>query len=160
MLRFMLKSSLFIFPFLIIGIGMIISGFYTDMTSLTSDGFNLKYFKFIFGGAFVVFPIVLFAIISLFALVKQSRANELLETGKQGTAKVIRLEDTGTRINNNPRVNILLEMDFEGYQTYQVWKKLTIPIIRLSQVQVGETIAVLADPHDPQNAKRIGLMLK
>jgi len=160
MLRSILWSLFFYVPFFLVGCGLIAAGFFTDMSALTDDGFNLKYFFFAMGGFFIVFPAIVVGGIFAFSLVKQKRMQNLMETGTQGTAKVLRLEDTGVRINDNPRVNILLEMHFEGYQPYQVWKKVTIPLINLSQVQVGETVAVIADPNDPQNQKRIGLMLR
>jgi hypothetical protein len=160
MLRFILRSILFYIPFFLIGAGAIAGGFITDTAALTSDGFNLQYFLFMFGGFFVVFPAFLIGGIFLFSLAKQKRLRNIVETGKQGTAKVLRLEDTGVRINDNPRVNILLEMRIEGFQPYQAWKKVTVPMINLSQVQVGETIAVWADPHEPTNQKKIALGLK
>ncbi|MBA3633276.1 MAG: hypothetical protein H0W58_10795 [Acidobacteria bacterium] len=55
---------------------------------------------------------------------------------------------------------MLLEIQIPNYQTYQAEKKVTIPIIYLSQVQVGSTIDIWADPEDPNNQKKIGLGLK
>ena len=156
----MMRMFLFNLPFLIIGGGLIVWGLFTPMGALTDDGYNLRYFLFILGGFFVILPLFLTGILGLASFVKQRRINDLMETGKQGKAIILKLEDTGTRINDNPRVKMLLEMHFEGYQPYQVWKKITLPLIRMSQVQVGQEVAVLADPNDPQNSKRVALMLK
>lgn len=159
MLRLIIKLTLSYIPFFLTGTGLIATGFLVDSASLTGDGFNLRITLIAAGGFFILLTGVIFGVIFLFAVVKQRRAQDLLETGKQGTARVLRLEDTGMRINDNPRVKLLLEMNFEGYQPYQVWKKVTVPMIYISQIQTGNTVRVLADPNDPQNQKRIGLML-
>ena len=90
----------------------------------------------------------------------RKKAEALMETGQQGQATVLSLEDTGVLINNNPRVRIGLEVHIEGYQPYRVVKTMTIPMIKISQVQVGSEIAILADPSEPDNPDKVGLLLK
>lgn len=89
-----------------------------------------------------------------------AEAEALMATSKQGEATILRLDDIGGRINNDPRVSLLLEVRIPGHPAYQVQKTVTIPLIRISQVQVGSVIAVLADPAQPQNPDKVGLLLK
>ena len=100
-----------------------------------------------------------FAIIYLFNRANHRKAEALMATGTQGTAKVLSLQDTGMRVNNNPRVSMLLEVDIPGYSAYRVNKTLTVPMIKISQVQVGATIPVLADPTQPNNPDKLGLLI-
>jgi len=112
-------------------------------------------------GAFVgVFPVLLSICITIFSLRKAKRLNKIVTEGKQGKAVVLKLEDTGVTINDAPRVKLLLEIQIPNYPAYQAEKKVTIPIIYLSQVQVGSTIEVWADPDDPNNQNKIALGLK
>jgi hypothetical protein len=37
---------------------------------------------------------------------------------------------------------------------------MTVPMIKLPQVQPGLVVAVLADPADPTNPDKVGLLLK
>jgi hypothetical protein len=90
----------------------------------------------------------------------KQKAEALKATGQQGEATVLQLEDTGTRINDNPRVNLLLEVRIPGYPPYQVRKTVTIPIIRASQIQVGSVVTVLADPTQPTNPDKVGILLR
>ncbi len=90
----------------------------------------------------------------------QKKAQALMATGKQGEATILSLEDTGMLVNNNPRVRIRLEVRIPDYAPYQVEKTVTIPLIRLSQVQVGAVVGVLADPTQPTNPDKVGLLLK
>jgi hypothetical protein len=85
---------------------------------------------------------------------------ELVATGKQGTAVVLALSDTGVRINDNPRVKLVLEIHLPDHQPYRAEKTVRLPLIYMSQVQTGSTINVVADPAQPNNEKRIGLLLK
>ena len=84
----------------------------------------------------------------------------LMETGQQGEATILSLEDTGMLINNNPRVRIGMEVRIPGYPPYRIQKTMTVPMIRLSQVQVGNVVQVIADPTEPQNPDKIGLLLR
>jgi hypothetical protein len=102
------------------------------------------------------------AFLAFFLIRRSSRkkAEVLLETGQQGQATILSLEDTGMLINNNPRVRIGLEVTVPGYPPYQVTKTMTVPMIKLPQVQPGLVVAVLADPADPTNPDKVGLLLK
>jgi hypothetical protein len=93
-------------------------------------------------------------------LVKRKRIAELVATGKQGTAVVLELRDTGVTINDDPRVKLLLEIHIPNYQPYKARKTVTLPLIYMSQVQTGSTIQILADPEQPDDEKRIALLLK
>lgn len=90
----------------------------------------------------------------------QEQATALMATGKQGEATILRLDDAGMRINNDPRISLLLEVRIPGHPAYQVPKTVRISLIRISQVQVGSVIAVLADPAQPQNPDKVALLLK
>jgi hypothetical protein len=90
----------------------------------------------------------------------QKRAQELIQNGTQGEATILSLQDTGMMINNNPRVTLLLEVRVAMRPPYQVTKSVTIPLIRLSQIQTGSVVQVMVDLSDPTNPDKIGLLLK
>ena len=90
----------------------------------------------------------------------QKKMQNLVATGIQGEATILQLEDTGMRINDNPRIAVVLEVRLPGYPPYQVRKTMTVPMIRMSQVQVGAVVAVMADPTQPGNPDKVGLLLR
>ena len=90
----------------------------------------------------------------------QKRAEALMQSGTQGEATILSLQDTGMLINNNPRVTVLLEVRVAMRPPYQVTKSLTVPLIRLSQVQTGSVVSVMVDLSDPTNPDKISLLLK
>ena len=90
----------------------------------------------------------------------QKKMQNLVATGIQGEATILQLEDTGMRINDNPRIAVVLEVRLPGYPPYQVRKTMTVPMIRMSQVQVGAVVVVMADPTQPGNPDKVGLLLR
>jgi hypothetical protein len=90
----------------------------------------------------------------------RERAEALAATGTQGEATILSLQDTGTRINENPRVTMQLEIQMPYGAPYQVTKTMTVPLIRLSQIQVGSKVQVMVDMSDPTNPDKVGLLLK
>jgi len=90
----------------------------------------------------------------------QKKAQELMAKGTQGEATILALQDTGVFINNNPSVRVTLEIRMPMRDPYQITKTMTVPLIRLSQVQVGAVVAVMVDMSDPTNPDKVGLLLK
>lgn len=90
----------------------------------------------------------------------QKRTEQLMARGTQGEATILSLQDTGMLINNNPQVRIALEVRMPMYPTYQITKTMTVPLIRLSQVQTGSIVQVMVDMSDPTNPDKVGLLLK
>ena len=90
----------------------------------------------------------------------QQRAQALMATGTQGEATILSLEDTGMRINDNPRVTLRLEIQMPYGAPYQLTKTVTVPLIRLSQIQVGSKVPLMVDMMDPTNPDKVGLLLK
>jgi hypothetical protein len=91
---------------------------------------------------------------------KKRKAELLLATGSKGEATVLQLDDTGEKVNENPRVNVLLEVRIPNFPPYQVRKTVTVPHVRLSQIQVGSIVSVIADPNQPTNPDKVGILLR
>ena len=90
----------------------------------------------------------------------QQNAQALMSAGTQGEATILSLQDTGMRINDNPRVTMQLEIQMAYGSPFQVTKTVTVPLIRLSQIQVGAKVPVMVDMTDPTNPDKVGLLLK
>ena len=110
--------------------------------------------------ASVGITVLTFALMFGFALLKRKKVQNLLATGTQGTATILSLEDTGMRINDDPRVRMMMDVTIPGFPPYRVQKTATVSVIRLSQVQVGATVQVIADPSQPNNPDKLGLLLR
>ena len=91
---------------------------------------------------------------------KRQQAEHLAVVGTQGEAKILSMTDTGMLVNNNPRVTLELEITMPMKPPYKVTKTMVVPLIRLPQVQVGQTVGVMVDMSDPTNPDKVGLLLK
>lgn len=148
-------------PFFLVSGYMLYRGFTADENALTDDGsINLKLFFFLMGAGFLILPLAVGGGLLLVRMAKQRQLTELAATGKQGTAIILGMSDTGVKINDNPRVKLLLEIHIPDYQPYNAQKTVAVPLIYLPQVQTGQTVNILADPEQPNNEKRIALLFK
>lgn len=146
--------------FLLIGIAFLVGGLRADPLAMTDENTPLRLTLFVIGGIFLILPFVLIVAAFLMGGAKRKKINALLATGQQGEALVLGLEDTGARDNDDPRVSLLLEVRIAGYPPYQITKTAVVPLIRISQVQVGSTVLALADPNEPNNPDKVALLLK
>ena len=157
-------------PMALVAAGFIVAAFMVDPSSLTDDGFSLRYFFLIMGGAFLLATggtvVLMFGIFWVFRYFakgleqKRQTFEELKERGLKGTATVAELIDTGMLVNYNPRVRIVLDVVVERQAPYRITKTETIPMTRLPQIQPGQTVEVLVDPNDRQNPDRVLIVLK
>ena len=105
-----------------------------------------------------IVPIIITVIVFFFVfrflgnLSKAGQATQqLLLTGIPATANVLQLEDGGMRVNDNPMVNVMLEVNSSQFGTYQTVVRSIVPLIKLAQVQPGQTVNVKIDPNNPQS---------
>ena len=108
----------------------------------------------------LVITVAAIAVPIYFMRQNQQKVQNLMAKGTQGEATILSLQDTGMFINNNPQVKVTLEVRMPMYPTYQITKTMTIPLIRLSQVQTGAVVQVMVDMSDPTNPDKVGLLLK
>jgi Short C-terminal domain len=72
--------------------------------------------------------------------------SELVHAGSRAPAVVIEVKDTGTTVNNQPRVRLRLRVQPEGEPPFEVERKLLVS--RLAIPRVGERVEVAYDPDD------------
>jgi hypothetical protein len=77
------------------------------------------------------------------------KAQHLMANGKVGTAVVSEIRQTGTFVNENPQVEIDLNVAVEGMPAYTVTHRQVIAQIAIPQFQPGATVPVRVDPQDP-----------
>lgn len=70
----------------------------------------------------------------------------ILRRGRVATARVLNVWDTGTTINHNPVVRLLLEVDPADQSAFQAETEQLISRVRIPQVQPGATLRVAYDP--------------
>lgn len=81
-------------------------------------------------------------------------ARDVRAHGLPATAKVLKIWETGVRVNDNPVVGFLLEVHAEGLEPYEAETRALISILAIPQIQPGATLPV---KYDPENPERVAL---
>ena len=82
----------------------------------------------------------------VFGGIKQT--NQLIATGEAAQAKILKMWDTGTTLNDNPQVGLLLEVHAINRSPYQVETKCFVSRLKIPQVQPGAIVNVKIDRQD------------
>lgn len=90
------------------------------------------------------------ALLYIWMTVRANRATKLATTGVRGRAQVLEMTQTGTYINNQPRVKMRLKIEAPGVTPFEVTDTVTVPLIALGSLQPGRPLTVVLDPADPQ----------
>ncbi len=125
----------------------------------TADPFSFMNFTWLIGPIItIVILAVVFGTVILPLIRRSAERTRLLKTGEQAQARILGLADTGVKINNNPQVQIMLEVHpnpaSEGYrgpprQPYQAQCVMTVSYLAIPRIQPGMMVPVRFDPADP-----------
>jgi len=85
----------------------------------------------------------------VFGGLKQTQT--LLATGEAAQATILQLRDTGTTLNGNPQIEVLLEVRPANRSAYQAQTRCYVSRLRIPQVQPGAVVNVKIDPQNPAN---------
>jgi hypothetical protein len=135
--------------FLIFGVlilGFIIAGFFVSPDAKTDDGHPLNYFFWGMAGMFLLTN----GAVILWAVLSNRRRATREETWMDGTAEILEVGETGTYINNQPRLRFRLLVNSPVHGTTEVVMKRVIPLTALAQYQQGTTIQVKVNPEDAE----------
>jgi hypothetical protein len=106
-------------------------------------------------GEFIVIPIMILSlVIVLFTLWHFYRliSPPEIKNGVTAPAKILKVWDTGTTINDNPQIGMLLEITPSMNPPFQAEAKTIVSRLNSALVQPGITATVI---YDPQKPKRI-----
>jgi hypothetical protein len=92
----------------------------------------------------------LLAVMYMVMTVRANKASQLANTGVRGRAHVLEMNQTGTYINNQPRVKMRLRIEAPGVTPFETEDTVTVPLIALGSLQTGRPLTVALDPADPQ----------
>lgn len=93
----------------------------------------------------------LLALIYILMTVRANKASTLVASGIRGSAQVLEMTQTGTYINEQPRVKLQLRIQAPGVTPFESNDTYTVPLIALGSLQPGRPLMVMLDPQNPQN---------
>jgi hypothetical protein len=78
-------------------------------------------------------------------------AQHLMANGRVGTAVITEVRQTGMFVNENPQVEMDLQVTVEGMPSYTATHRQVIAQIAIPQFQPGSTVPVRVDPENPSS---------
>ncbi|HEY0047924.1 MAG TPA: hypothetical protein VGB68_01460 [Pyrinomonadaceae bacterium] len=133
----------------ILGACVFTAGFFQDSASNPESDFSKRNFLFIFGGSWMLVWGVIFLLLFGVYYAAKKRRETLLLHGQYGSAVILKIDETGDSEGSPLPVKMKLEIYLEGFAPYQVEETMEVPILKISQPQVGSTVEVLAAPAVP-----------
>lgn len=73
----------------------------------------------------------------------------ILATGVPARGQITLLQQTGTYINNNPQVIVVMQVFPQHGQPYQAQVTKVVSLVQLPALQVGRELALKVDPQNP-----------
>jgi uncharacterized Zn finger protein (UPF0148 family) len=127
-------------------IGFVIAGLTVDPGAQTDDGYPLNYFFYFMAACFGLVP----ALGLLFAITGARRQRYMARHGIDGMAKLLELEKTNTKVNNNPLYKLKLEVYAEGLEAYELELTRAIAPEEAAAIKPGVSLRVRVDPKNPK----------
>jgi hypothetical protein len=120
------------------------------LTTLVSGGSFLDavLWSGIPGAMFGIGALAFFGVAARFYLSGAKRVR-LAQEGLRGTARIVSVRDTGTRLNDAPMLELDVMVSVEGRAPYAARLQEVIPLHQLGAMQPGTSIGVLVDRQDP-----------
>lgn len=82
--------------------------------------------------------------------------DNLRKRGTPATAVLIELEDTGNRFNDNPEVEVTMDVTLPTGSQYRITMTRVLSVVDLAQFRVGDTLDVKYDKTDSTRVANIG----
>lgn len=139
-------SVLLLGIFTLVGLGMLIAGYFAAPGSLTDDGYPLNYFFYCMGGFFILLPLVLFGVLGYFFRRSAQKVGYLKTHGIKGKARVMGMRRTGLTVNDVPQVILDLKISTDLGEQFQTAYKKCIDPIYYNLIQPDRDLNVYIHP--------------
>ena len=103
---------------------------------------------------FITAGLIMLLAVGLMAFGMRSRARaaaakRVITTGIPAVATITGLTQTGLFVNENPQVELQLQVQVPGRPPYPATRKDIVPLILLGRLNIGQPLAVKVDPANP-----------
>ena len=79
------------------------------------------------------------------------KANHLNAVGQDGTATITAVRDTGMTVNDNPNIEMDLQVQVAGATPYPVTHQQVVSRLAIGNFQPGASVTVKVDPANPRS---------
>lgn len=136
-------------PMVLLGLGFIYIGATTPANDTDDAGSSFSGDFYLMGGAFTVFPILIGLFISWVTGEVTGGDSDLLKKGVWGEAEILKREQTGWFVNDQPQVKFLLKVTLPGIAPYQIEHNEIVNMIDVGLINPGAVVPVVVDSKNP-----------
>ena len=133
--------------FALVIVGSIVARFLVSPKAEAVDGHPLNIFCRGMAGLFLLSNLVILA----WAQLSNRRRDRIDATWFDAQAEILEISETGTYINNQPKLRFRLSVNSPFHPPCEVVHKQVIPLTALAQFQMGKIITIKVNPDDPQD---------
>jgi putative solute:sodium symporter small subunit len=130
----------------IVGLVFFILGILAPKGATTDDGFPLGFFYFIMGAIFLFTPFI----ILMFVALMNARERIFIEKGIDAKGKIVSVTETGTYVNNLPKLAFRIQVFRSGFAPYEVEHEKVVSFLSIPRFQVGAIVNIKVNPQNPQ----------
>ena len=131
----------------VIIVGFIIAGSLVSPKAQTDDGHPLNIFFWGMAGMFLLTN----GGVLLWVVLSNRKRERIEETWLDAEATILELSETGTYINNQPKIAFRLHVNSPFHPPCDITHKQVIPLTALAQYQQGTTIRIKVNPENPED---------
>lgn len=133
-------------PILFVGLVFFIWGIFTPKGATTDDGFPLSFFYFIMGAIFLFTPFI----ILMFVAIMNARERIFIEKGIDARGEIVSVTETGTYVNNLPKLAFKIQVFRSGFAPYEVEHEAVVSYLSIPRLQVGAIVNIKVSPQNPR----------
>ena len=133
--------------FAVVIVGFIIAGFLVSQKAKTNDGYPLNIFFWGMAGMFLLSNLG----ILLWVRLSNRKRDRIGKTWLDAQAEILEISETGTYVNNQPKIRFRLQVNSPVHPPCEVVHKQIIPLTAIARFQAGKTITVKINPENPQD---------
>ena len=127
------------------GIGLITASFLVKQNTTPESGPKLSILLLFIGIFFLLTNGAAFA----YNLIKNMNLKEIKLNGISGTATIIEVTETGTKINGVPRFRFILEV-IDGFNPIRELEHYeVVPLLKIAELKKGNQVQVKVHPNKP-----------
>ncbi len=131
----------------VIIVGFIIAGFLVSPEAKTDDNQPLNIFFWGMAGMFLLSN----SVIIIWTALSNKRREKIENTWLDAEATILSLGETGTYINNQPRIAFRLQVNSPMHPPCEITHKQVIPLTALAHYQQDKTIRIKVNPENPED---------
>ncbi len=126
-------------------VGFIVAGFLVSPKAETDDGHPLNIFFWGMAGMFLLSNLG----VLLWVRMSNRRRDRVEATWIDAQAEILEISETGTYINNQPKLRFRFHVNSPVHPPSEVVHKQVIPLTLLASYKVGEIITIKVNPDNP-----------